>query len=416
MMTEQASNDLRARGNWNPAEPDSIECLQIVYKVAERCNINCTYCYYFNMGEDTALSRPARASVRLTEQLGDWLAHGCAELGVTRVKIAFHGGEPMLVQPAVFDKMCATLRRKVAPVAHITFSIQTNGTILNQHWVDLFRQHEVTVGVSVDGKREAHDRHRLDHAGRSTFAVTEATIRTLVDSAAGDPARLPSTISVMDHRVDYHESYTYFRELGVESMGFLLPDRNADDTEFRASGHAAKYGDRMFELFESWLAEDNPRIRIRFIDNALRHFLVGVAPGPVVRPRKDVQVLIARSDGTVTVDDSYIPALEWYSSTAVHPIASSTVREVLSDPIFLEIESLSHELPEACRSCRWRTICRGGDLENRYTRQTGFNNPSIYCDSYKVFYAKMCDLLRQNGYPAEEIARRFGDNSDNVLP
>jgi hypothetical protein len=33
------------RGNWSAAEPDSIEALQIIYKVAERCNINCTYCH-----------------------------------------------------------------------------------------------------------------------------------------------------------------------------------------------------------------------------------------------------------------------------------------------------------------------------------------------------------------------------------
>jgi len=47
---------------WSHTTPGSIEALQVVYKVAERCNINCTYCYYFNMGEDTALTRPANAT------------------------------------------------------------------------------------------------------------------------------------------------------------------------------------------------------------------------------------------------------------------------------------------------------------------------------------------------------------------
>lgn len=393
---------------WNAAAPEAIECLQIVYKVAERCNINCSYCYYFNMGEDTALERPARASVAVTEQLADWLARGCAEQRIPRVKIAFHGGEPMLLRPADFDRMCAVLRERVEPVAELSFSIQTNGTIMNEAWLEVLRRHRVSVGISIDGGQVDHDRHRLDHAGRSTFAVTETTLRGLAALADGDPARLPATISVLDHRVDYRETYAYLRGLGVEAMSFLLPDRNADDTEFRDGEQPGEYGERLYELFEAWLTEDAPHIRVRFIDNALRHFLAA-GPPPGSRPRKDVQVLIARSDGTVTVDDSYIPALEWYSAAPVYPLASSTVREVLSDPIFPEIERVSQTLPEACQGCRWRGICRGGDLENRYSSETGFDNPSIYCGSYKRFYAKMCDLLERNGYPAEEIARRFGD-------
>ena len=43
------------RREWNAAEPDSIEALQVVYKIAERCNINCSYCYYFNMGDETPM-------------------------------------------------------------------------------------------------------------------------------------------------------------------------------------------------------------------------------------------------------------------------------------------------------------------------------------------------------------------------
>src|SRR3546814_3929234 len=40
-----------------------IDALQVVYKVAERCNINCSYCYYFHMGDETPLERPAYAQI-----------------------------------------------------------------------------------------------------------------------------------------------------------------------------------------------------------------------------------------------------------------------------------------------------------------------------------------------------------------
>ena len=396
---------------WRPAEPDSIECLQIVYKVVERCNINCTYCYYFNMGDHTALERPARASPTVTRQLAGWLAQGCAELKIPRVRISFHGGEPMLLRPSVFDEMCRIFREEIAPVADLAFSVQTNGTILNDQWLETFRRHQVGVGVSIDGMGADHDRHRLDHRGRSTFALTESNIKALVDSAHSDAARLPSTISVLDHSVDYRETYAYLRGLRIQSMSFLLPDRSADDKEFRSSALPAAYGDRLFELFEAWFIEDNPAIQIRFIDEALKHFRVGIPPGPISKRRKNVQILIVRSDGTVVLDDSYIPALKWYSTAPVYAITSSTVREVLSDPVFLRIEELTRDLPRDCRSCRWREMCRGGDLENRYSCETGFDNPSVYCDTYKTFYVKLCELLQCQGYPAEEIDRRFGGDT-----
>src|SRR5580765_3806373 len=82
---------------WSHTTPGSIEALQVVYKVAERCNINCTYCYYFNMGEDTALTRPANASLAVTESLARWIAQGCAELRIPSVNVTFHGGEPAMI-------------------------------------------------------------------------------------------------------------------------------------------------------------------------------------------------------------------------------------------------------------------------------------------------------------------------------
>ena len=78
-------------------EPGSIRLSKLFYKVAERCNINCTYCYYFNMGEETALKRPALASIEVTDALARWIAQGCEELRNPRANVTFHGGEPTLV-------------------------------------------------------------------------------------------------------------------------------------------------------------------------------------------------------------------------------------------------------------------------------------------------------------------------------
>jgi uncharacterized protein len=399
---------LRRRPAWRLDAPDSIEALQVVYKIAERCNINCTYCYYFNMGEVSALSRPAKASLEVTQMLAEWIAQGCGELSIPHAKLSFHGGEPTLVGAKAFNEACRRFRTIIEPAATLSLSIQTNGVLLDERWIDAFIDHGVGVGVSIDGPQEANDRFRLDRRGRSTFSRIEDAIRRLVEAhEVGAP--LPSTISVVHIGNDYRSVYRYLRSLGVMEMTFLLPDRNADDVSFVTSGDAARYGSCLFDIFSEWLLEDDPNVHVKFIDQLLAHFRPDTEPGQAFcRSRKSNQVVIARSDGTVAIDDTFIPALSWYADSPVYSTQQNTLREFLGDPIFREIEETTNELPNGCTDCRWRRVCRGGDFENRFSAGNGFDNPSVYCDAYKVMYADVCEELVRNGYPVDLIAEKFG--------
>ena len=393
---------------WSPAEPDSIEALQVVYKVAERCNINCTYCYYFNMGEETAFARPARASIDVTDALARWIAQGCEELSIPCAKVTFHGGEPTLMGVKRFGDACQRLRDIIQPVATALLGIQTNGTLLDDRWVAAFIEHGVAVGISIDGPQAENDRFRLDRHGRSSFRKTEQAIQRLVEAhESGGP--LPSTISVLHGGNDYRRVYRYLRALGVKDMTFLLPDETPTTSSSISSGAAKQYGLCLSDIFYEWLSEDNTEVHINFVDQLLPHFRPDVAPGQVLwRPRKTNQVVIARSDGTVAIDDTFIPALSWYAGTPVNSTDKITLRRFLADPIFQEIEETCNALPSGCTECRWRHACRGGDLENRFSTRNGFDNPSVYCDAYKVMFQYVCDELVRNGYPTDLVTAKFG--------
>ena len=402
---------------FDPSKPDSIDNLQVVFKVVERCNINCSYCYYFNMGDNTAMERPPLVSTDIAELLARWIAQGCRDLRIPKVLISFHGGEPMMLKPRNFGAVCEVLRRHISPVAELTFSMQTNGTILNEEWLALFDEYGVRVGVSIDGDREAHDRYRLDHRARSTFERTEENLKRLADWAQGNPRMMPSTISVLDPANDYRKVYKFLRQFGVEQMNFLLPDRNADSPLTGPDGSSAAYGRALFEIFDAWLTEDNPDVYIKYVHKTLGHFQLNRKLREMPEGnaelrrskglRKEYQVIVARSDGSVAVNDSYIPALPWYQETPVNSIFEHSLQQFLGDRVFREIEAAESTLPSGCRSCRWKTICKGGDLENRFSTKSLFDNPSVYCDGYKLFYQNVCDLLSGNGYPIDAVQDRF---------
>ena len=381
------------------AAPDT---LQVVFKVAERCNIDCDYCYYFNMGDTRALARPPVVDQDRAEAVGQWIAQGCDDLGIKKVLLSFHGGEPMLLKLRAFDRICASLRAAIEPKASLGFAIQTNGTILSPAWLEAFSRHRVHVGVSIDGDRLAHDRHRLDKRGRSTFETTRRNLERLVDWSNGDRALGPSTISVLDWRNDLAEIYRSFRAMGVREMSFLLPDRSRDDG-FAGDGEtAAAYGRQLADVFEAWLKEDDASVFVRQIERALARFRLG---GPM--RSENVQIVVVQSDGSIALNDSYIPALPWYRDLPQTSVDDTPLRDHLTLVRSLETEAGLHGLPSGCNGCEWARLCRGGDVENRFSRNGGFDNPSAYCEGYQVFYARVRDLLVANGYPREIFETRL---------
>lgn len=47
--------------------------------------------------------------------------------------------------------------------------MQTNGTLINNDWVDIFEEYKIGVGISIDGPKEFHDVYRVDHEGKGTY-------------------------------------------------------------------------------------------------------------------------------------------------------------------------------------------------------------------------------------------------------
>lgn len=384
-----------------------IDTLQVVFKIAERCNINCSYCYYFNMGETSPKSRPPLVSLETAKNLADWIVDGCRSQQIPNVSVAFHGGEPMMIRARTFRSICSMMRETIEPVARLSFTIQTNGTILTDEWLDVFSEHDVHVGVSIDGTRTANDRYRLDHKGRSTFDKIEANIRRLVEWNNGQPRRGPSIIAVMDWRNDYREIYHYLRSLGVVQMNFLLPDRPFDDD--LASGETlAAYGHAFADIFSAWMEEDNQDVIIRQFREPLNALQAKPKGMKIHHPQ--YQIVVAQSDGTIAINDSLIPALEWYNHHHDYDVLKFSLEDFLASDDHQNLKSATSQCPEECSNCKWLGLCRAGDVESRFSSENGFNNPSFYCKSYKTFYDAMCQMLVQNGFPPERLVEKL-DNA-----
>ncbi|CAA9890974.1 conserved hypothetical protein [Candidatus Methylobacter favarea] len=143
-----------------------IEIDTILLKVASQCNINCGYCYVYNMGDDSWVDMPNFISQ-------DTIKAVSKELEELRKKqqrpfaIVLHGGEPLLLGTRRLETLLHSLRTAIAE--EYCISIQTNGILISDKILDLYSKFKTSISVSLDGHEITHNANRVGHQGEGTF-------------------------------------------------------------------------------------------------------------------------------------------------------------------------------------------------------------------------------------------------------
>src|SRR5438034_517413 len=111
--------------------------LQVVLKVASRCNLNCSYCYVYNKGDNSWRNRPALMSDEVFRAAIDRTRRHCQHSHQRSVCLTFHGGEPCLAGATRLEAWCRYARETLDDVVRVKLCLQTNGTLLDEAWVDV---------------------------------------------------------------------------------------------------------------------------------------------------------------------------------------------------------------------------------------------------------------------------------------
>lgn len=381
----------------------SCDQLEIILKTAERCNINCTYCYFFNGGDESFKRHPKYISDRTVDELALFLEQACSEMSIQKVLIDFHGGEPLLQKKHSFKRMCEVFVKKLDKITNLSFSVQTNGILIDNEWIDLFSQFHVNIGVSLDGPKDLNDLMRKDHKGRGTYDDVVAGLRLLVSAAKSGKINKPGILSVINNEYPFPmEIYQHFVEnLEIEWVDFLLPDFTHDTFPI---AHKGQYSNFLSTIFQAWTTQDNPNIDIRFFNDHLKKFLrkVDNDTSDLAKEKLNSVILTIASNGDLSPADTYRlidPAL----MQTGYNIAHTTLKKFLHHEFFIKLSIAENTLPNACVGCEWQNICKGGDLVHRYKKSTEFNNPSVFCDDFKIFFPQMKNYLIQGGVSEELI-------------
>ncbi len=107
----------------------------------------------------------------------------------------------------------------------VRHSFQTNATLLNDRWCEFFAEHDVKVGVSIDGPQRFHDRNRLTRSGRGTFDRTIAGVRLL--RKHGLPFHVISVLTA-ESLAAPQEMFDFYVAEGIDQVCFNVEETEGD--------------------------------------------------------------------------------------------------------------------------------------------------------------------------------------------
>lgn len=345
-------------------------------KVASRCNLDCDYCYVYHHADQSWRDMPKLLSPENQSRFVQRLSDYARDKGLTRCAVVFHGGEPLLAGAENLASFARQIR--AATTAKVDIGLQTNGLLLDQAALDILEQAGIAVSLSLDGPKQANDKHRKSRRGRSSFDKVEAALELLKKR----PKVFAGVIAVIDPTTSAAELFAFFDGHAPPKLDFLLPDAHHLRRPPGRDEDAAIYTRWLTEAFDLWL-DHYPHLPVRTFE-ALLDAISGLPSSTDAFGFGDVSLISIETDGSF--HDLDVLKITGNGATRLcGTLADTSIAEVsASEALSAHQSHLRRDgLCPECQSCGVVTVCGGGSLPHRFG-ENGFKNPTVYCTEMKA--------------------------------
>ena len=340
--------------------------------------MRCEYCFYHSLSAQRELPfRGMMSEETLRVALGKIFDY--ADGGP--VSLSFQGGEPLLSGKAFFRAAARLIAKLNVKRSEVFVGVQTNGTLIDEEWCDIFCENKWLVGLSLDGDAEANA-YRVDGDGAPTFDRVYAAAQLLRRRGADFNVLCVLTRPIAEN---IERVYDFYARSGFGFLQFipvLKPLKTAVQNDaMYLTGDV--YGDFLVKLFDLYM-RDMRRGRytsIRQMDNfvALANFRRAEQCGMTGGCARQ---FVIEGDGAVYPCDFYCLD-EYYLGS----ILDKPLEELASTPVAVRFVEESRRYPDKCRQCRWFRMCMGGCKRERIDLDK--------CAAYDKFFVHAVPHMRR---------------------
>jgi uncharacterized protein len=344
------------------------------------CNLDCRYCFYLPKRSLFPGKQAGRMSV---ETLELFVRQYIASQPGPEVHFIWQGGEPALLGPAFFRNAFELQVKHCPSGKRVSNSLQTNGTLLDDEWGALLKEHDVLVGLSLDGPQNLHEANR----GKKTFAAAMRGLECLHKYAV----RLSALTCISRANQECgREVYRFLRDAcGLQLLQFIPVVIPAADEPANLASPAnplsvqtLAYGKFLCDIFDEWLPRDFGRIFVQQFEVTLA-MLVGLPPPLCIYAEECGRAAVLEHDGRLYSCDHFVSPEHTLGSLHDRPLA-----ELLNSARQKTFGQAKRALPRACRLCEFLELCHGECPKNRLLPSpAGQPNLNYLCAGLKTYFA-----------------------------
>ena len=193
--------------------------------VAHTCNLNCSYCF---ASQGKYHGDRAVMSLEVGKRALDFLIEYSGTR--TNLEVDFFGGEPLMNFDVVKELVAYARTREKECGKNFRFTLTTNGMLIDDDVIEFANRECSNVVLSLDGRKEIHDRFRVDHAGRGSWEQIVPKFQKLVEAREGKNYYMRGTFTHAnpDFLKDIEEMLRLgFTELSMEPVVCAADDPSA---------------------------------------------------------------------------------------------------------------------------------------------------------------------------------------------
>jgi uncharacterized protein len=376
------------------------------------CNLDCSYCYLPGRNDRRRLSiATVEATIRNVIDSG---------LLGPELTVIWHAGEPLVVPPGFYAAAFERIASLVAGRAVVRHSIQTNGTLIDEGWCDLFRAWSVRVGISIDGPAHIHDRHRKSRSGRGTHGNTMRGVQRMLE------AKLPFYVIAVvtaDALGEADAILDFFEASGVRDLAFNVEEQEGANSSSSLAGAEERITAFYRRVFARAVSSAG-RLRVRELDRSRDAIVRGLPEYALDGTRYVANEQVWPFD-IVTVDcegnfSMFSPELSGHAHPRFGGLALGNVWgdrliDVLATSRFQRMFGEILDGVEQCaRNCRYYFLCGGGAPANKLFENGRFDSTETTFCRYSiqrpidVALELLESLATANTPPRESSVQRSG--------
>ncbi|MBE6894618.1 MAG: thioether cross-link-forming SCIFF peptide maturase [Ruminococcaceae bacterium] len=345
--------------------------------IAHTCNLNCEYCF---ASQGKYHGERAMMSFEVGKRAFDYLIENSGSR--RNLEVDFFGGEPLMNFDVVKQLVQYARSIEKEKGKNFRFTLTTNGVLVDDDVIDFCNKEMSNVVLSLDGRKEIHDRYRVDYNGNGSWEKIVPKFQKFVEKRGGKNYYMRGTFTHANP--DFLKDIQTMLDLGFTELSMEPVVCAAGDPAELTEADLPIVCQQYEELAELMLKRDKEGKPFTFY-----HYMIDLTGGPCIYKR-----ISGCGSGT-----EYMAVTPWGDLYPCHQFVGDEKfklgdiwQGVTNTEIQGEFAACNVYAHPECKDCWARLYCSGGCAANAY-HATG-KVTGIYEYGCKLFKKRMeCAIM-----------------------